>query len=951
MGDGFQGDRTTAVVVLAPGAVISRYQIVSRLGVGGMGEVYLADDTTLKRRVALKFLAPNLATDPVIRERFMREAQSAAALNHPNIITIYEVSEFQQRVFIAMEYVEGRTLRDMIDQGQLTTEFALQIAIQLCDGLQVAHSKGYVHRDIKPLNIIVDPTNRVRILDFGLAKAVGDMQLTQAGFTLGTVQYMSPEQAQGQETDHRSDIFAAGIVLYEMLTRKLPFQKPNLPATIYSIVHEEPPPMSSHVAGLRAELQQIVSKAMTKDLATRYQHIGEMGADLRKLVGFEQTMPGLSTAAMLSSNALSSATMAVQPKTKSLAVLVLQNLGSEDDDFISYGITEDLIVDLTRIGTIRVAPMRSVAKYKDSDAELSDIAAKLNVSYVLDGSIHKRSNGIRVSAQLVDVGDGSNLWAERWEEPLENLPLIKRSLASGISQALHIGQTIVRAVDVGKPEAEDAEAYEQYLKGKYTFEHKKDKSDVEIALSLYRKALKKEPALLAAKAGIAEVLMHQGQLSEARTELASALAEAQQKGLRAEQAYFLRLQAKVHLQRSEWEAGYTAASQSLKLAQELGDLSGEGETLGVMISILQPQGKFDEALLLFDRVLEISRQLNDHDKLAEALKNMGIAYSRKGDYSRALGLYDESLELARSSENMALQANCLSNIGNVYFFKGDWDAAQKHYTEALAIATRLDDKAGIAKQTLNVGLVQIQRGSYREGLGMLHTAAATFETLGDKTNYGLMLVNISQLWLTLGEIEQSREAAEAALRIGQEINHPLVESAGNHRIAAVHMYLHEWDRANEYLHRALEIARAAKMNRNIGGLELLSAELHYHKKEYPYSRKHAERAMAVAREIGDKPTLCLSEAYAAVLTAAEGLYNAGVRQLRQQQAVAKDLGDPELLLQVETLLGDLLFCSGKPADQQEGKQLLEAALAYATKKELSPDIKRINGILASATPK
>ncbi len=919
--------------------MISRYKIISRLGSGGMGEVFVAEDTTLRRRVALKFLAPTLSSDPILRQRFLREAQSAAALNHPNIITIFEVAEHGERVFIAMEYVEGRTLREIIDLGQITPQDAIALAVQICDGLQAAHKAGYVHRDIKPLNIIVDPSNRVRILDFGLAKAVGDVQLTQAGSALGTVQYMSPEQGQGAELDHRSDIFAVGIVLYEMLSRKLPFQKNNMAATIYAIITEPHPPLPPHVIARFPNIQTILDRALAKPVDQRYQSISDMGAELRQLLGGEHTqttMAGLAVQTMVPPT---------PPKPKSLAVLHLRNMGSPDDDFLSYGITEDLIVDLTRVGTIRVAPMRSIMRFKDSDADVNEIATKLNVAYVLDGSIHKSAGGLRISAELINVEDGANLWAERWQEPLENLPRIKRLLLSAVTQALDIGQTIIRVAEVGKAVAEDAGAYELYLRGKYAFDKKKDKADVESALSLYRKALAMEPSLLAARVGIAEILLYQGLFADARVEIDLGLTEAEAKNLHSEQAHLLRLMAKFHVQHAQWDAARASADHALTLSRKLGDLSGEAESLGILISIFQQQARFDDTLPLFDRVLEISRKLDDRDKAAEALKNMGVAYSRKGDYGRALDLYEEALELARQVENLSLQAACLSNIGNVSYFKGDLDNALRNYGEALAINNRLGDQGGTARQSLNMGLVHLQRGQNREGLELLNTAATFFEALGDKVNFSMTLSNISHLSLTLGEIDKSRNAADRALAIAEENNHPLSLSTAHHRLGAISLHVMDYDNASLHLHRAMEIAEGAKMSRNVATLQVNLAELHYHRRQFDFSRKHAERAQTISREIGDKVTLILAEAYLATAAAAEGLFHAGTKQLRQVLGKAKEIGDANVARQIEILLGEVLYTRGRGADQNEGKAILQHALIQATSDEISPEISRISRVL------
>ncbi|MEW5924640.1 MAG: protein kinase, partial [Candidatus Zixiibacteriota bacterium] len=698
--DEYREDATQAFLIIKPGTVISKYEILSKLGAGGMGDVYLAQDNKLRRQVALKFLSPGFASDETFSARFIREAQSAAALNHPNVVTIFEVGESDGHIFIAMEYVEGKSLRELIDSGQLTYDTGMAAAVQICEGLGAAHKAKLVHRDIKPLNIIIDAGGRARILDFGLAKAEDDMHLTQAGMTIGTVNYMSPEQGKGEEADYKSDIFSLGIVLYEMFTGQLPFKKGNIPSTIYSIVNDQPEPITKHNSALPAKLQDIIDKTLAKDSSQRYTSVLDLKNDLLQLYEGSRAIPV--SAADSNKVALS--------KVKSLAVLYLRNLGSEEDEFLSYGITEDLIVDLTRIGSVRVASMRSIMKYKDSDAELEEIAARLNVDMILDGSIHKAGNSIRISAQLVDVHSGENLWADRWQESSDNLPQIKQALADGISRALDLGHTVIMQAEIGKPEGRDAGAYENYLKAKYNFDHKKTRSDVDIALGLYSLAIKEEPSLLAAKVGIAEIMIYNGDFTSAKIELESALKVAIERNLRADHADVLRLLAQLNVKQSNWAEAGEYGDKALSLAREMGDLAGEAAALGIMISILQPQAKFDEAILLFDRVLEISRQLDDKEQIAEALKNMGIAYSRKGDYEQALDLYNECLEMARSCENLSLQASCLSNIGNVNYYRSRFDLAFKHYEQALEISVKIGDRALSARQNLNMGLIHLLTG-------------------------------------------------------------------------------------------------------------------------------------------------------------------------------------------------------------------------------------------------
>ena len=264
------------------GQTISHYKILEKLGAGGMGEVYLAEDTELDRKVALKFLPSQLTADPDIKTRFKREARAAAALNHPNIITVYEVGEYQGRAYIAMEYVEGQALKDLIAKKTLAINQVIDIALQICEGLNVAHQAGITHRDIKPANILVAKEGRVKILDFGLAKLKGVTQLTNKDATLGTLHYMSPEQYQSAEVDQRTDIWSFGVVLYEMITGQLPFQGEYQAAIFYAVMNVTPEPLARYKAEVSEDLQRIVDKALDKDLATRYQHIDDLLTDLKR---------------------------------------------------------------------------------------------------------------------------------------------------------------------------------------------------------------------------------------------------------------------------------------------------------------------------------------------------------------------------------------------------------------------------------------------------------------------------------------------------------------------------------------------------------------------------------------------------------------------------------------------------------------------------------------------
>ncbi len=276
-------DKTRSFTPLAAGTQVSHYRIVEKIGAGGMGEVYLAEDTKLNRNVALKFLPSHLCQDEDCRKRFKREAQAAAKLDHPNIIHVYEVSEFMGRPFFAMQHVEGLSLREFSSDKDPSIEQILELSIQICEGLNDAHEKGVTHRDIKPSNILIDSHGRAKIVDFGLASVVGTDQLTKTGSTLGTVGYMSPEQVQGKNVDHRSDLFSLGVVLYELITQQNPFKRDSEAATLKAVSDDLPEPIARFKSGLPDGLQAIIDKALEKDVKTRYQHADGMLSDLTRV--------------------------------------------------------------------------------------------------------------------------------------------------------------------------------------------------------------------------------------------------------------------------------------------------------------------------------------------------------------------------------------------------------------------------------------------------------------------------------------------------------------------------------------------------------------------------------------------------------------------------------------------------------------------------------------------
>lgn len=506
------------------GSTISHYKILEKLGEGGMGIVYKAQDLKLDRLVALKFLPPHFAGEEE-RKRFIHEAKAASSLDHPNICTFYEIGEAESgHIFIAMAYYEGRTLKEKIGDRPLPFEEAIEIVISVAQGLAYAHEKGVTHRDIKPDNLMLTAKDIPKIMDFGLARVGGLSTITKTGATIGTVPYMSPEQARGEKVDHRSDIWSLGVVLYEMIAGRLPFRSTYQEAVVYSIMNEEPPPLTSLRSDVPMELERIVKKATRKSVADRYQHVEEMVSDLRILKkelesGVSKQPPkevrprrkyfalyvGLAAIVFIlvvgglllfrggipstTSDSMANLTTETLEK-KSIAVLPLANLSdSKEDEFFSDGITEDIITQLSKIGDLKVISRTSTMQYKGTNKNIREIGKELGVASILEGSVRRAGDQIRIVAQLVDANSDEHLWAETYDREFKQIFAIQSEIAQKI--AIQLKATLTPGVkeQIEKKPTENLEAYTYLLKAREYYSARNN----EQAITLLKKAIELDP--------------------------------------------------------------------------------------------------------------------------------------------------------------------------------------------------------------------------------------------------------------------------------------------------------------------------------------------------------------------------------------------------------------------------------------------------------------------------
>jgi serine/threonine-protein kinase len=498
-------------MTLAAGARLGPYEIVAPLGAGGMGEVYRARDTRLEREVAVKVLTGAAAYHEPAQARFRQEALALSRLNHPNIETVYDFGAHEGKDYLVLEFVPGETLSARIKRGVVSEREAAELGAQIADALEEAHERGVLHRDLKPSNVVVTPKGRAKVLDFGLAKlleAASDLTqtegLTQMGSTAGTLAYMAPEQLLGEVLDARTDLYGLGVVLYEMVTGKRPFQASLATALTNEILHSTVVPPRKHRPELSERAESIVMRSLARDRTKRYQTASELAGELRRLAAGEPARGGAAGAAADGGADDAAGWGAKERRITSIAVLPLENMsGDAEQEYFADGMTEELIASLAQVRALRIISRTSIMRYKGHRKSLAEIAGELNVDAVVEGSVRRAGNRVRITAQLIHAATDRHVWAKSYERDLTEVLALQGEVARAIVEEIQVTVTAQEESRLKDARAVHPEAYEAYLKGRHMVERRTDDS-LRLGLSLLEDAVRLDPTFVLAHVGVAD---------------------------------------------------------------------------------------------------------------------------------------------------------------------------------------------------------------------------------------------------------------------------------------------------------------------------------------------------------------------------------------------------------------------------------------------------------------
>ena len=744
------------------GQTICHYKILEKLGEGGMGVVYKAQDTKLDRFVALKFFPPHLHASEQDKARFVQEAKVAAALNHPNICSIIDIQDHDDQMFIVMEFVDGETLRDR--KNSLSFKQTIDIGIQIAEGLAAAHGKGIVHRDIKPENIMMRKDGIAQIMDFGLAKLEGVASFTKAGSTIGTTSYMSPEQVQGVETDNRSDIFALGVVLYELFAGRLPFNGAHETAVMYEIVNVDPPKLSTQKPGIDQECERIVMKCLEKDRGERYQSAREVAVDLKRLrrdsEGKQVTRGSVGGGIVTNSSKANShwtkiaialgllALLVVGGKIlirnrgdgiESLAVLPFANASADSSmEYLSDGITESLINSLSQLPKLKVMSRNSVFRFKGNMGDLQSVAQKLGVRAVLVGRVLQHGENLNISTELIDASDNTHLWGEQYNRKYADILVIQGEITNEISQKLSLRLADQSDTHSTKLSTENTEAYQLYLKGRFHW-NKRSPDGLRRAIEYFQQAVEKDPNYALAFSGMADAYAVLGWFEY---------------GIVPPQDAYPKAQA--------------AARKAIEIDPKLAEPYASLGLISTCYDYDWPAAEQN-----YKRALEINPSYpTAHQWYGEYLTSMGRLKEGVAEMKFALGLDPLSLIITR-------------DVGWMLYYARRYDEANEYFRKALEL------DPNFSRAHLLLGESYIQQG-------LLDQAIAEFKTAARLSEGTVSSIMIAYCHARAGRIREAKHILDGLLALSAKQYVP----AGG--IALVYMGLEDRDKAFAWLNKSLE---------------------------------------------------------------------------------------------------------------------------------------------------
>ena len=644
------------------GKTISHYKILDKLGEGGMGVVYKAEDLKLGRTVAIKFLPTHLASSEENKNRFMREAKSAAVLNHPNILSIYEIDEEDSSLFLVMEFVDGETLKTHIPKVTKGTGLPVAQAIewleQISNGLKTAHDMNIIHRDIKTENIMINKDGRLKIMDFGLAKLKDHAGITKAGTSLGTLSYMAPEQAHGMPADNRSDIWSLGVVFYEILTGELPFKSEHEAGLFYIIANEAPAPPNLLNKKVPHQLDAVVMKMLEKEPDKRFQNVDELLKTLNDVKNDIQ-------------NVVSG------DKEKAIVVLPFDNISPDaDSDYFTDGLTEELIANLSRLKNIRLVPRTTSMRYKGTNKDIKTIGRELGTRYILAGSVRKFQDNLRITVELIDVDKDSQLWAETFKGKLADVFDIQERVSKEIVDALRLKLSPTEKVVLEKRSTLNAEAFDLYLRAR-DFLYRMTKTNIHFAIQLFQRAIEVDPRYASAYAGLSESYAYLFLYFERNKTLLDKAIEASLKAMM-------------------YDATLSEAYAALALAHYNGNNLGEATTAGEKAVELDPNNftgiwilgriyhstdRDKEAIELYKKVISLNPDFySAYLDLRSSFERLGMKEEYEQTLHQALELYPRYLsQHPDDARAHILYATDLAQVGKL-------DEAKVESTKALELS-------------------------------------------------------------------------------------------------------------------------------------------------------------------------------------------------------------------------------------------------------------------------